>query len=209
MDESFGVYYALRITPYPNTEAKTTFVRERIGGFIRTLGGLNYLLGQEYERNHHFHIVFNLPSQLDNIGKKSLRDTLYTSFEVPEEKRGNPSYSLEVVRDLDRALSYAVKGGDYESSDEWRQIAADAYENSHTKKLSMKSSLLDLTTKYMDGDINDRTLFVELGKSRAELGIPLSIRWIDEMMFSIQVKKNPDLLLEKWEERIIKEALKQ
>lgn len=201
-------YYALRLTPYPNTETKVAFCRERIGGFIQAVGGQNYLFGQEYERNHHFHIVFSHPDDLTRAQKLSIRDQLYTSFEVPQDKKGNPSYSLEPVRLITEALSYAVKDGDYDSSEEWRQVLTEAYENSHKKKHSMKSSLADLTDKYIAGEINDKDLWVGLGQTRADLGIPLSIRWIDEMMFSIQCKKNPELLKDKWDERIIREQLK-
>lgn len=202
------IHYALRLTPYPNTEGKVTWCRERLGGFIEAVGGQNYVFGQEYERNHHFHVVFELTKNFTKEDKIQFRDFLYDTFEVPKDKKGNPTFSLEPVRKFAEALSYAVKDGDYECSEQWKDIIATAYENSHQKTHSMKSSLANLSAKYIDGEISDRELWIGLGQSRADLGIPLSIRWIDEMMFSIQCKKNPELLLEKWQDKIIKEQNK-
>lgn len=202
-------YYELRLTPYPNTESKTKFCRNLIGGFIEAVGGQNYIFGQEYERNHHFHIVFS--SEHDMTIKKEkdeLRDLLYTTFEVPTDKKGNPTYKFSPVRALNRALCYAVKDGNYDSSEAWKQVLALAYENSHSKTLSMGRSVATLTEGFLQGEINEKTLWIELGHSRAQLGIPLSTKWMDEMLFSIKVLKNKQLLNDLWEDRIIRQQLK-
>lgn len=202
--------YALRITPYPNTPSKTQSVRDGLGDFIQSLGGRNYVVGQEYERNHHFHIVFSTQvDYTDRLNKSQLRDSLYTTFDVPEDKKGNPTFSLEPVRDARKALMYAVKDGDFFFTDEWSELIQRAYETSYGKPQSMKRSLASLTEAYMKGEINDRTLWISLGQSRADLGLPLSLRWVDEMTFSIRCKKNPDLLVQKWEEISLKEALRR
>lgn len=202
-------YYALRLTPYPNKEAKVLYCREKIPYFIETVSGLNYIFGQEYEKNHHFHIVFSLKEELTKESTKFIRDQLYTIFEVPKEKKGNPSYSLEPVRSLDKAFSYAVKDGNYECSEEWNEVAQDAYENSHEKSHSLKSSLGSLTDQYVKCEISDRELWIGLGQSRADLGLPLSIRWIDEMFLSIQCKKDPNKLIELWEDMEVKRVMRE
>lgn len=207
MDNSLS-HYALRLTPYPNTEQKVLFCRERISTFIEAIGGENYLFGQEYEKNFHFHIVFShLEDFSTDKGEKitEIKRLLYEVFEVPKKKQGNPSYSMESVRNLEHALSYAVKDGNYEASAEWIQIAEEAHSNSFQKKFSMKRSLDDLIDQYDKGDISDRQLWIGLGQSRADLGLPLSVRWIDEMLLSIQCKKNPELLEDMWEQKILKE----
>lgn len=204
-------YYALRLTPYPNTKEKTLFCRERIGSFIETIGGENYLFGQEYEKNFHFHIIFSHPNLFDTSKGdkiKSIKEILYLTFEVPKKKEGNPTYSLEEVRSLEEALCYAVKDDDYESSEQWIHIANDAHENSFSKAHSLKRSLGDLTDDYMKGEINDRQLWIGLGQSRADLGLPLSIKWIEEMTLSIQCKKDPTKLQTIWEDIEIKRQLK-
>lgn len=202
-------YYALRLTPYPNKEAKVLYCREKIPHFIEAVSGQNYIFGQEYEKNYHFHIVFELKQELNKETTKFVRDQLYTIFEVPKEKRGNPSYSLEPVRSLEKALSYAVKDGDYDSSEPWQELAVETYENSFTKSHSLKRSLGDLTDQYIKDEINDKDLWIGLGQSRADLGLPLSIRWIDEMFLSIQVKKDPNKLNEIWEDIETKKVLKE
>lgn len=204
---TMATYYALRLTPYPNTDAKTLFCRQRIASFIEAIGGENYLFGQEFEKNFHFHIVFSHPESFTiSSGQKitEIKKLLYEVFEVPKKKQGNPTYSMEVVRNLEHALSYAVKDGCYEASSEWIQIAVDAYENSFEKKYSMKRSLGDLTEQYNNGVINDKQLWIGLGQSRADLLLPLSLKWVDEMLLSIQCKKDPKLLDTLWEKRQIK-----
>lgn len=201
-------YYALRLTPYPNKEVKVLYCREKIPYFIEVISGTNYIFGQEYEKNYHFHIVFELKEELNKEKTKFIRDQLYTIFEVPKEKRGNPSYSLEPIRSLEKALSYAVKDGNYDSSLEWQELAIDAYENSHEKSHSLKRSLGDITDQYIKDEINDKELWIGLGQSRADLGLPLSIRWIDEMYLSIQCKKDPNKLFELWEDIETKKVLK-
>jgi len=203
-------YYALRITPYPNIETKVKWCRELIEGFLHSISAENYVFGQEYEKNYHFHIVFSTHLEIPKKGERTdaFKEILYTTFEVSDNKKGNPTYSLEPIRSLEKALSYAVKDGDYEHSEAWSEVVQQAFENSHTKTHSLKSSLEALTDKYMKDEITDKDLWIGLGQSRAELGIPLSIRWIDEMSLSIQCRKDPNKLKELWEDRVIKEQLK-
>lgn len=205
------VHYALRLTPYPNTDAKVDFCRKLIPGFMEAIGATDYIVGKEYEKNHHFHIVFAyngdefFPQKKGDIKTTEIKELLYLTFEVPVKKEGNPTYELTLVRSLDQALSYAVKDGDYEHSLGWTDVAKEAYENSHEKKYSLKSSLADLSDKFMKDEINDKDLWIGLGQSRAELNIPLSLKWLDEMVLSIQCKKDPNKLKDLWETRYIKQ----
>lgn len=205
MEDHQLYYYEMRMTPYPNNEYMIRQYRELVPRFIEEVGGINYLLGQEYEQNYHLHIVF---SHMAFFGEKKkcpkkdeIRDIYYSMFQVPQEKKGNPSFKLDPVRNLEKALSYAVKDGNYEASAEWIQIAEEAYSSSYKKKHSMKRSLGDLIDQYEKGEINDQELWCGLGQTRADLNLPLSIRWIDEMVLSIRCKKNPELLRFMWDER--------
>lgn len=195
-------YYEMRMTPYPNNEFMIHRYRELVSRFIEVIGGIDYLLGQEYENNYHLHIVFSHPllfAQKKKCPKaEEIRDIYYTMFEVSKEKKGNPSYELKPIRNLNKALSYAVKDGNYEASSEWIQIAEEAYEKSFKKKHSMKRSLQDLIQQFEEGDIDDKQLWIGLGQTRAELGLPLSVRWIDEMVLSIRCRKDPNLLETMW-----------
>lgn len=202
-------YYALRLTPHPNTVENVSSCRAKVPQFMLSIEAIDYVCGQEFEKNHHFHIVFSHSDEFDPQSKHSqqvddIKESLYSIFDIPKDKRGNPSYSMEVVRDLEKALSYALKEGDYIYSDDWEQVAADSYENSHTKTHSLKSSIIDLSDKFIRDEINEKQLWVCLGQTRADLGIPLSLRWIDEMLLSIQCKKDPNMLSDLWEQRIIK-----
>lgn len=206
-------YYTLRLTPYPNTKEKVLYCRNKFVEFFETISSLNYLFSQEFGPNHHFHCVFSMNEYNGTDTKKDpwavvVRDVLYKIFEVPKDKKGNTSYSLEEVRSIEEAFSYALKEGDYECTEEWETAVAEAFAKSYKKKHSLKSSLADLTDKFIKDEINDRDLWIGLGQSRADLGIPLSIRWIDEMLLSIQCKKDPTKLKDLWEDMEIKKQLK-
>lgn len=195
-----AIYYALRLTPYPNEEAKVMYCRDKIPSFIEAVSGTNYIFGQEYEKNHHFHIVFEVPEVFTKDKIKDFTEILYTYFEVPKDKKGNPSFSLKPVKAIEKAFPYAVKDGDYDGSEGWSEVLTEAYENSFEKKYSMKSSLGSLSDKYIKDEINDEELWIGLGQSKAELGLPLSVRWINEMFLSIRCKKDPEILILLWEQ---------
>lgn len=210
-------YYALRITPYPNTVQKVVMVRENIVRFLNELEFLDgdcvkeYLFGQEYEDNYHFHVVFITDNE-HNIKKgewiKKFKNFLYDIFDVPGDKKGNPTYALEFSRDRVKTLCYAVKDGDYESSPGWYKLANQAYELSNPKKSSMRKALADISDRFMTGHLSEQNAWIELGMSRADLGLPLSIKWIDEMIMSLKAKKDPEFLRDYWQDRETRRAMK-
>lgn len=123
-------WFALRLTPHPNDVATMAYYWMRMKEFAQHLfimyGTFWMIWGQEKENNHHFHLVFNVrlnPDTTDNVFRKQFRETLYTYWSPPEDKRGNAFYSLELVRDKDKALSYAVKDGRW---DYWIHETQDA-----------------------------------------------------------------------------------
>lgn len=205
-------HYEMRMTPYPNNEYMIKEYRDKIPKFIEDIGAIDYLFGQEYEQNYHLHLVFSHKEQFAEKKKcdkkEEIRDIYYSLFQVPKDKKGNPSFKLDPIRNLEKALSYAVKDGNYEASAEWIQISEEAYEKSFKKKHSMKRSLGDLIERYDRQEINERQLWVGLGQTRADLCLPLSIKWIDEMVLSIQCRNNPELLRDLWEQKVIKESLR-
>lgn len=190
--------YALRLTPYPQTQAKDDFVRGRIPEFIEAVGGDNYLLGRETSKNIHYHIVFSAPEELTS---KGIKDTLYQFFDVPNDKKGNATYSMEEVRDFDKACQYATKDGDIECTEEWSDIMESAYSHSKKKPQSYKSALEDLYLLFEDGGLNDRSLWIKLAQLRAEWKLPVNLRQLDELVLSAKIRKNPDLAREIWEEK--------
>lgn len=190
--------YALRLTPYPQTQVKDDFVRERIPEFIEMIGGTNYLLGRETAINIHYHIVFESPIELTS---RLIKDRLYLIFDVPDDKRGNPTFSMEEVRDFARACQYATKDGDIECTEDWKDIMEDAFAKSKKKPQSYKSALEELFLLFNDGQVNERTLWINMVKLRAEWKLPINLRQIDELVLSAKIRKNPQLATEIWEER--------
>lgn len=200
--------YALRLTPYPQTIIKDDFVRERIPEFIEAIGGDNYLLGREIAGNIHYHIVFH---SSDALTSKDIKDILYTTFEVPEDKIGNTTFSMEEVRDFDKACRYALKDGDIECSENWEEFMEIHYASSKKKPTSYKGLLADLYVRFENNEINERDLWIEMVQSRALFGdVPLgvNIRQIDEMFLAFKIRKDPQLAIQMWEDKEINRVLK-
>lgn len=203
-------YYELRLTPYPNTKQHTLTTRSRIAPFIESQGGHSWLFGQEFEENYHFHIVFASDDRTlglkKSANKKRFIEQLYSFFEVPQDKKGNPTFKLDNIRDLDKAMAYAVKDGDYSSSMDWETDAEEAYSRSFEKHHSLKRSINTLTEDFIDNKINEKGLFVGLCNMRAELRLGVRINQIDEQVLSIKMLKDPELAGRIWEDREIKKS---
>lgn len=207
MDEGLFLY-ALRITPYPNTEPQVAFVRSELPKFMESLGSVNWLFGKEYEDNHHFHIVFSIRdgelSKKKSKSKKDFTELLYSTFRAPEDKRGNAFFSIEPVRDIDKATAYAVKDGDFETSAEWEELANDASERSFQKSHSMKSGLAKIAEQFCKNEINEEEAFVQLWLLRSELMATVKVADLDGYILSFKGLKDPEFPREFWRQREIK-----
>lgn len=196
------VYYTLRLTPYPQNSVKDAFVRGRIDEFLNMNGSLGYLYGRETTKNIHYHMVFEVDGELD---VKKFRDNLYESFEVPNDKRGNTSYSLKEVLDFQKACAYAVKDGDISSSIGWTEQLRASKKISKKKKQSSKELMADLQSRFNNNEINERRLWIELVIGRAYLGIPHRTTTINEIVEMMKINKNPEeYATELWEKNNIK-----
>lgn len=211
-EDALFYFYALRLTPYPNTEHNVRLWRETIPDFMDNIRAQDYIYGQEYERNYHFHVVFYthypIKEQKDNF-EEFIETHLYPFFSVLPEKKGNPTFSLQPVRSLDKALPYAVKDGDFIASPNWTELSLDVYANSHQKHHSVSRSIKDLTQRYKDKELSEKQLFCELCYIRAELGLGLKIQDIDAMVLSIKVACDRTIPEKIYEDRIIKENLRK
>lgn len=199
------VHYALRLTPYPQENKKDEYVRNHISDFLQSIGALGWLYGRETTKNIHYHIVFEIDTELKS---KDITDKLYEDFQVPEGKRGNSSFSMTEVRDIPKALSYAVKDGDYSFSENWEEDAHNAYQNSSKKKQSSKSLMEDLQSRFNKDEINERSLWIELCKGRAYLNIPHRSNTITEIVETMKINKNPEYAIELWEKEELKKIPK-
>lgn len=197
-------YYSLRFTPYPQTQQHDSFCMSAFETLFDDEMTYNFIGGRETARNIHYHIVFSCGEVLD---KSEFRDKLYAVMKVPDDKKGNTSYSLEDVRDLETAVSYATKDGDYFSTPDWASFADECYKKSHKKKQSSKGLMEDLYLRFEKGELNERSLWIELFQGRSALFIPTSYKWLDEVVTAFKVKKNPKLAIEIWEQRESKKNL--
>lgn len=103
-------WYSLRLT-LPDTNACDT-----IDMLIRNIGlGTHIVTGHEYSRDkvEHTHSVIGTPLQHDSL-RKSIKKMLNTSKRA--DSNGNTIYSLKKVTDLNGAVRYAIKCGDYRVS---------------------------------------------------------------------------------------------
>lgn len=196
-------YYAMRLTPYPQTQEKDDIVRSNIPVFLKNIGSKDYLYGRETAKNMHYHIVFLVQEVID---KKLFKDVLYQDFQVPQDKIGNTTFSLEEVRDFDKATAYAVKDGDVGSSLSWIDLVKSATARSKKKKQSTKSLMEDLQSRFNQNIINERTLWLELAQGRAYLNIPHKSSTINDIVETMKINKNPDYAIELWEKEELRKT---
>lgn len=174
-------YYALRITPY-NDAITIDNIRE----FITSISN-QYVIGHETEKNDHFHIVY----KGDKFNSNLLYDFLQT------DKRGNTVYSLTLVRDLDKAVQYAVKDGDYIKSDRetWENFVDQMYSISYEKPKSYEVLTKQLNKEFQDGIIDEEELWVKIAAARCDYDLRLNFNQVDELVRSQIYKKHKDLLI--------------
>lgn len=194
--------YALRLTPYPNNAEKDNVFKTIIPKFMTAILSEWYVGGRETSINIHYHIVFQTKEPVD---KKVFKELLYEMFVVPDDKRGNTSFSLVEARDKQKACSYAVKDGEFFFSPGARTLAESSYKVSKKKKQSTKSLMADLQSRFNKGELNERSLWIELCKGRAYLGIPHSNQTTNAIVETMKINKNPDeRATELWEKNNIK-----
>lgn len=196
-------HYALRFTPYPQTQAKDDFCRSAFPMFLESIGVKNYMLGRETAKNIHYHIVLDIEEE---INKKQFKDILYLTMEVPKDKQGNTSFSLEEVRDFDKACQYATKDGDIECTEEWEELMTDAYSKSKKKPQSVRDVMEDLYSRFEKNEINERTLWIQLALQRAQFStVKTRYSEIDAIVETFKIKKlGEQYVTEIWENRNIK-----
>lgn len=190
--------YALRFTPYPQTSKKDEFVKSRFAHLMEVIEAKDWLYGRETTKNIHYHFVIQFKKE---VKSNEIKELIYTVLEVPLDKIGNASFSMVEVREQEKALSYAVKDGDYKCSEGWKEITEDAFRKSKKKPQSLKDFMGDLWSRFEVGELNSRSLWIELIQGRAEMGLPVNLRNIDDMVLSFQIRQNPRLAIDIWEER--------
>lgn len=177
--EEIQKYWALRFTPYDDEVDLN-----RVSEFMRTIADY-WVAGYETEENNHYHCVYQ---------GEQLKVTDLRTFFQNDEIKGNKYFSCPEVRELDNAVMYAVKGGDYVCSDIWAPYVSDMYELSYDKPKSYEAQLKRLYSDYLDDKISDNELWIKIIEARCYFDLSVNFKKIDELVLTQILKKNPEII---------------
>lgn len=178
------VFYSLRIT-------SETIKKEEIADF---LGGQQeyWVIGEEYEKNRHFHVLFSK----EQLNREEFRNELYDKFKP--DTRGNSFYSLKEVEKFNEAGAYTIKDGDYIYSNPAINDVTSLFEPlSYEKPPSYEKALDRLYSKFQDPEENMTPywLWVRIYELRSSYDLGVNLSKLDEMVLGQMGKRNREYII--------------
>lgn len=207
MDDSSPNYQALRVTPYPNSEANLDSILVSLNSIL----GETYVYSKEFSKKSkwHLHAVFYDP----DFNKDEFRDKLYEFLtELIDDwditKKGNTVFTCTPVDNLTRAVMYCCKDQDiyYNGNQVWKDFVEECKKNSYQKPTSIKELMDDLYSRFENNELNERTLWIEMVYERAQFpDQKTKYADIDAFVETFKIKKLGKEYVEQiWERRNIK-----
>lgn len=204
LDEDPNNYYALRVCPFPNTEANADTILVSLNKIL----GETFVVCKEFSKKskYHNHAVFHSP----DYNRDEFKERLYTLLKdvIPDwdtSKKGNTVFTCTQVRNLERSVMYVCKdkrievGGD----EDWRQFVEEKKNQSFGKPLSIKELMDDLYSRFENDELNDRSLWIHMVYERAQFpDQKTKYADIDAYIETFKVRKfGLDYVREVWETR--------
>lgn len=170
-DSGLTSTYVIRITPYEK------FSFQELHDFIRDEVEIcKYVIGRELVPQEHFHLVLvtDISVELQHI--KDIIRAFIVPFWSVEGKCpkgfGNKQYNAQVSEDCDKAVSYAVKLGEYVfegfEDDYIQQQKAESFEKK--KPSNFKVEYRNLCDKFQGSDMDIREFMTEFSLLKARYG---------------------------------------
>lgn len=188
-------YYVIRITSYD----KFTF--DELESFVReVINPSTYVIGVEHVPREHFHIVLSLSNILydENYLRKVFKEFLTPLWVDPETSKlprgfGNKQYNLQICDDLDKAVSYAVKLGEYRFAgfDE-NYVQLRKSESFEKKKPSdFKAEYRTLCDQFQTTDMTVHQFMIDFVKLKAKYGQQVIIHTAYSYALSNEILRDP------------------
>lgn len=154
--------YVIRITPCEK------FSFQQVVEFIKSEPQIfTYVVGRETVPREHFHLVVQTDEAITLEDVRGIvRAFLYPFWQSEDFKLprgfGNKQYNLQIATELDRAVSYAVKLGEYVfegfSEEYINERRAESFEKK--KPCNFKAEYQELSQKFQESDMDVREFMI-------------------------------------------------
>lgn len=175
------------------TDIENTVPRVKLLDWLSGLGTY-HIGGEEFAKNHHYHIAFHDESLGCPKSIIAFRDSLYAYFNPP--KKGNAFYSLKPVKDIQQCFPYHVKDGlgfcsSQGNMDTIFQIARDISFKKPSGFVKQKEQLFEEFVQ--NPKILPEQLWIDLCQIRAHLG-DLDFNKVDREVRAAIIQRDPSSL---------------
>lgn len=193
-DSGILSHYVVRLTSHGK------FIMDQLEAFLKEEAEITqYVIGRETVPQEHFHVVLTIDP---SFNEQDVRDII-KAFLVPlwakEDGKlprgfGNKQYNLQISEDLDRAVSYAVKLGEYvyDGFTEEYIISRKAESFEKKKPSNFKSEYIDLCDLFYESRMDTREFMVAYISLKAKYG--QSVRMSDAYGYALSnlFKREPE-----------------
>lgn len=185
-------WYMLRLTPFE--EYQDGDVKELLNMFSAKI----WIYSKEVSKGDkiHYHTLF----QCYKDPREDIKEWLQTFFTDKWKKEdGNKRYNLTEVDDINKAVTYVVKDGDYFIGDHINTSYVENCKKKSFKKYSKEafaSAFEELKTEFREDKIDHLELRTKFIRLKATYGQPVDSNRITGIINSLRVQKDPSLATE-------------
>lgn len=194
--------YVIRITPCD----KFTF-QQAVEYIKQEPYFLKYVISRETVPREHFHIVVqtDVSFTIDDV-RGSIRAFIIPFWQSEDFKLprgfGNKQYNLQISEDIDKAVSYAVKLGEYVFEGFTDEYITERRTESFDKKKpsNFKAEYMDLSNKFQESSMDLREFMIEFCnlKAKYDQQVNLSHAYGYALSNSIKRDKNANDFVENY-----------
>jgi len=193
-DNGITTNYVIRITPC------SKFTSEELLNWINSEFQIcRYVIGRETVPQEHFHLVITVDVSIEEQDVRSIIKSFLIPFWTTEQNKklprgwGNKQYNLQLCEDLNKAVSYAVKLGEYwyEGFEEDYINARKAESFEKKKPSDFKQEYHKLTEHFQESDMDVREFMTAFSILKAKYGQQVRMHDAYSYALSNLIKRDP------------------
>jgi len=192
-EDGLTTNYVIRITPCEkfNTDQLLEFIKNE-------MQISKYVIGRETVPQEHFHLVVQTDITISEQEVRDIIKAFLTPLWATQTGKlprgfGNKQYNLQICENLDRAVSYSLKLGEFwfEGFEEEyiNQRKLDSFEKK--KPCDFKKEYTELCTRFQETDMDVREFMTAFVTLKAKYG--QQVRMTDAYSYALSnlIKRNP------------------
>lgn len=188
---SLLVTYVVRVTPC----GKFTF-QQFADQLDKEYMFCNFVLSRETVPQEHFHLVVQVDDSNQEIDVRDVINAFIKPFWTVNGKLprgyGNKQYNLQLCKDVDKAVSYAVKQGEFifQGFEEEYINACKAQSFEKNKPSNFKSEYRDLCTEFQKSDMDIREFMLHFTRLKAKYDQIINLQHVYGYALSQIIKRD-------------------